>query len=192
MARYILGGVPRSGKSNLASRLNRLAGISRLPADSLVSTFWDVFPEHGISHFRRNHRAACRDFWPFLKRLLDHLEYEGMDFSLDVYHLLPLDAASLATAGYVVVYLGYVDVPVHEKLKEIRRHQRPGDWTAGLPDEDLVRLITRFKAESKDLRHACQEHGVRYYDTSEGVQSVVEGLANVLLGDGMQPDRSED
>ncbi len=164
MSHIIIAGVPRSGKTTLARRLNAEFGVSIVTADALVSTLDAVFPEHGITHFGDDHAATCRAFRGVFHEFVRHLAYERHRFVVDVYHMLPADLADLA-AEAPVLFLGYADADPQTKLSAIRRHERPHEWSADLTDPQLLQLIHRFIHESAAARAACADLPIRYIET---------------------------
>ncbi len=165
MKNIIIGGVPRSGKTTLAKRLKEKFGYSIVSGDALVSSFGKVFPEHGITHFHENHAAACIAFRPFIFELLHHLEYEGVPFALDLYHVLPQDVSDLVDS-YGIVFLGFPFADVAEKCSNIRNKAKPQDWTEDLSQAQLQQIVRRFVTESKELSKSCIDFGIPFIDSS--------------------------
>lgn len=164
----VIAGVPRSGKSGLSRIFARMQSYSHFPADSIVSSLADVYPELGIGR-GEDHETICRRFRPFLEQMVNHQSYEQIRFVLDIYHLLPDDAAEIfPKERFVVTFLGYPRADVARKFKEIRKFESPRCWTAALDDRELKRLIERYIEESRSLEQGCAALNLAFIDVSDG------------------------
>ena len=170
----LIGGVSRSGKSTLAKRLCRQAGMSYMPLDSLISTLESLYPGAGMRHMDDN-RVFSRQLALFIAELSGHLEYEEMDFILDPYQLFPVDYMEiLAERRLPIVYLGYPHLSAADKLRAIRGHQRAQDWSKDMPDSELLPILEQFIAESKLMHQQCREHGLPFFDSGTDFDAAIE------------------
>jgi hypothetical protein len=181
MTHLIVAGVPRAGKSVLAEGLARARGLSRLPADSLVSALRDAWPELGVDHLE-DHDLACARFKPFLRSWLGHVVYEDTPCVVDLYHLRPADVAEVAPPPWITLYLGYPRVDPAAKLRSIRGHAGPGDWTEALDDAALLALVERCVGESRRLEADCAELGLPFFDTGGDFEAAVASAFAALEG----------
>jgi predicted kinase len=160
MRNIIVVGAPRSGKSILARRLSAALGFSHIPADAVVAAFGAILPEHGIRRSGLPHAEICRSFRPFLIEFLRQLDAQGLRYVFDCCHLLPEDAARYVDLGrYAVIFLGYPDQNAEEKLKEIRHHDGPSDWTVAISDRELLANVLDYITQSRELRRGCLNYG---------------------------------
>ena len=116
---FIIGGVPQSGKSSLAKRLQGEFKATIFPLDAIVSSMDSAFPQLGITHFTSNQRIVCENLSPFIQALAQHTKYEGLNFVIEGYHISPKTASVLHKEGFQCVFLGYVDINVETKITEI-------------------------------------------------------------------------
>lgn len=182
MKNVIIAGVPRSGKSLLAHRLRERLHYSHFPLDAIVSTFGKVFPEHGISHYEKDHVKMCNSFKPFLFELLRHLEYEDINFIADTYHIKPADLPDFPSLKkYKIIFLGYPSVSAQDKCVGIRRYARAGDWTNELSDKQLESLVQCYIEESKLLQESCEKTDIRFVDTSRDLTGILDKICNEIV-----------
>jgi hypothetical protein len=163
MLRALVFGVPRSGKSRLASRLVTEYQVSHLPVDSLVSALGVAFPRFGVGRQYSDSKSASA-IAPLLREWVPHLDYERLGYVVEGYHINVETAAELTGLGVRTVALGYSTVDELEKCQEIRMFERPQDWTASLSDSELLDFVRRYREESAVLHRACSERSLEYFD----------------------------
>lgn len=177
MPNYIVAGVPRSGKSTLAKILSAEFGLSVISGDALVSSFMNVLPGSGITHYGDSHAANCEALEPFLREYLRQMEQEQIPYVLDIYHLLPSSLAVLRESHRICV-LGYPEVDPGRKLASMRSQEGELDWTVDLSDAQLLELVHRFIAESRALQKECAALDIPFVDTArEGAVALDTALA---------------
>jgi adenylate kinase family enzyme len=183
MKNFIIGGVPRSGKSILSKRLCSELNITYFPLDSLVSTFGRVFPQLGITHTSASdHLAVCSRLWPFIREWITHLVYEDLSFLIDGYHLQPTNIRKdINPQAFNILFLGYPDAQPAQKAAEIRQYARIGDWTETLDEEALSALVRRYVDESKHLQAECQHYGFDFIDVSHGFSAMLDEAMVMML-----------
>jgi adenylate kinase family enzyme len=182
MKNFIIGGVPRSGKSILSKRLCSTLAMAYFPLDSLVSTFGRVFPELGISHTSEDHIAVCDQLWPFVCEWITHLVYEDLSFLFDGYHLQPTNIRKdIDPQAFNILFLGYPHAQPAQKAAEIRQYARKGDWTETLDEEALTALVRRYIDESKHLQAECLQYGFDFIDLSHGFPNQLTEVSFAIL-----------
>ncbi|MEM7530745.1 MAG: hypothetical protein AAF639_01100 [Chloroflexota bacterium] len=168
----IIAGTPRSGKTILAKRIHKAMGYSLMPADAIVSSFGQIFPKHGISHYEE-HGSVCATFEPFFLAWIEHLRYENFAFVIDVYHVTPQSLAALKDRDCVVC-LGYPTISPELKCTQIRHYANPQDWTTDLSDLQLRQLVERYINQSQQLEQSCKELGIPFADTGTDFQQSIQ------------------
>ncbi len=175
-------GVPRSGKSCLATRLASALDLNHYSVDALVSAFGEVFPEVGIGR-QFEDSASETSLEPFLLRWVRHLDYERVGYVLEGYHISAKMAATLSEQGFRVAALGYQVVDTDQKVREIRAAEHTGDWSSQLSDSELFDLVVRYQTESTKLQGACEEHGLAFFEMSKARDSSLDlVLQHLSLG----------
>lgn len=180
----IIAGVPRSGKSTVSKQLQKRLNMSYLPCDSLISTLGKLHPQLGITHFEKA-GVVSKKVASFLAELIKHIEYEEEAMILDVYQLFPYDLGRYElNRQHKVAFFGYPDIAAEEKLNDIRKHARPGDWSEELPDTDLLSIIDRYIAESNIIRAECKDMGLPFFDTGRIFDKAVSAAVDWLTRKG--------
>lgn len=162
----IISGVSRSGKSTLARKVAHYFDMEYYPFDALVSTFEEIFPESGFFHSDRNEEISpvvAR----FIKSFAAHLEYEGLDAVIDTYQLFPGDymEQELFHTG-PALWLGYPWIAGESKLRDIRSAEKSGDWTAQLDNDALLKVISDYLGESREMYRQCINQGLPFFATA--------------------------
>jgi hypothetical protein len=179
---FVIGGVPRSGKTTVSRRLSKELGISHLPLDALISAFEVHFPEHGIMHQKLTLEEISRNFLPFASTYFEEMEFEGTSFCADSYHILPAGAVTLASVPKSnIIYLGYPRASVRQKLADIRNYAEKDDWTADFGNSEMEPLVQRFIDQSKFIEAECKKHGIPFVDTSTDFEVSLESAFQRLL-----------
>jgi 2-phosphoglycerate kinase len=176
----LIGGVSRSGKSTLVSRIRQLKPhLTYICGDALVTTFENVFPSFGIKHIDE-HSRICACFDPFLFDYLENLEYErATPFILDTYHMLPEQVARRELQKkYGVIFLGYPTYDPARKLKEIRTYDPATSWTNDVTDEELADCIEGYLSVSRIMQQQCKQYGIPFIDM--GAVAFDEGIKKAL------------
>jgi hypothetical protein len=171
--RFLIIGVPRSGKSRLALRLARAKVINHYPVDSLVSAIGEAYPDIGVGR-QFEDAMTTASLAPLLLKWIRHLDYEGTGYVLESYHISVDTAEILSDKGFRVAALGYASVDVDHKCRAIRAFETKGDWTVSLTDSALADLVVRFKVESAHIQEQCERHGLAYFDVGTGSDDALE------------------
>lgn len=161
----IVAGASRSGKSLLAIQLCQKHNFNYYPLDPVISTLENLYPETKIKH-QDDNLYFSPVIAEFIKELIGHLEYEGLDLILDTYQLYPQDYHKVFPARNVpIIYLGYPDLTPERKLNHIKAQQRKEDWTADTDDQALCVILEDFIRESLVMKDQCEELDIPFFDT---------------------------
>jgi hypothetical protein len=133
-----------------------------------------VFPQCGITHYGASFEGMCRDQEPFLFELTRQLDFEGISYILDCYHILPAFVLKgLNWKHSEAVFLGYPNADPEQKLHDIRKYARSPDWTPDIPDTEMLENITKFIAQSRFLQSECDGLGLTFIDTGEDFEGTI-------------------
>ena len=179
--RFIIGGVPQSGKSSLAKKLGDQFEASIFPLDAIVSSIHDAFPQLDITHFTPNPRIVCEKLSTFTQALARHTKYEDLNFVIEGYHISPKTASVLHKEGFKCVFLGYVDVNVEAKITEIRTYTRMDHWTTSLSDYELGNLIIRYQKESREIQAECFKLGIPFVEANHVPAAINQAWTELVV-----------
>ena len=179
--RFIIGGVPQSGKSSLSKKLRDKFGASIFPLDAIVSSMHDAFPQLDITHFTSNPRIVCEKLSTFTQALARHTKYEGLNFVIEGYHISSKTASVLHKEGFKCVFLGYVDVNVEAKIAEIRTYTPVDHWTTSLSDYELENLIIRYQKESREIQVECFKLGIPFVETNHVPAAINQAWTELVV-----------
>lgn len=181
---YIIGGAPRSGKTELARMLLKERGIPYFSADYLTSGFHHGLPEFGVFH-EQDSTARAEKLWPILKCMLKSIAIGEREYTVEGDIFQPRDIAALMKECKSVrtCFLGYPDVVPQQKIKHIRNF--PGEsnnWTAEKPDDEILALIEEGAKFSAYLKEECKLTGLDFFDTATSFRDAVTAAAGRLNG----------
>lgn len=180
MKNLIIAGASRAGKSMVAKAVAKRLNISYIPFDSIISTVGNLYPEHGVNHYDDT-LCASKEIAAFLKEFLSHLEYEGINFIIDIYQIKPLDLAdAIDLDNYKVIYIGYPTIPLEDKIYAVRHAARPQDWTEDISDEELAPIIKGFIEDSIVLTDQCQKAHIPFVDTTDNFEDSIRYAIDYL------------
>lgn len=178
---YIVGGVPRSGKTQVRKLFLREHTISGITTDILRGGFQNGLPEFGIYRGQSSEERS-RKLWPFLRGMIEEFKYYESDFVLEGANLIPDLVKEVKNFDYVrICFLGYGNIDPEVKARDIRNYPSEAEWTTNILDTDLLGIITRNIENSKILEERCREFGLAYFDTSNNFSMTVRDSVNYLL-----------
>ncbi|MDE5889330.1 MAG: hypothetical protein K2H20_04855, partial [Bacilli bacterium] len=151
----IIAGTPRAGKTPVCSELLKY-GFTHYKMDSIKRGICDAFgyDQHDWNFLNEKIAKVIKTI--ILENSSDTvagLEY----YAIDTCHILPKDI-SLFNNDVLVVYLGYADIDVEEKVKEIRLNDKGHYWSSKVSDDVLRRMINANVNLSKEIREDCKRY----------------------------------
>ncbi len=183
---YLVSGTSRSGKTVIARKLMKEYQIPYLSTDWLMMGFNDGIPEYGIHHLLWPNEIA-KKMWPFLKGMIDNMIFDGMDYVIEGEAMLPELVAELLKKypGKIkVVFVGYADISVHEKVKLVKEFcDRDDDWLISESDAYIKDHIGNMIGYSKMIKEGCEKHNLPYFDTSKDFLKSIDKAIEFMVGD---------
>ncbi len=183
----IIAGVPRAGKTTLCSLLSDSSRYQHLTMDAIVMALESAFPETKIKH------TDCWDFLPTSKQLIKFIQeiittdnYAKLPYrlALDLYHITPQEYAENINKEYCSIYfLGYPDISVQEKFKQIRIHDTIYDWTSQREDKIVLEHIEKYIEISQFLEEECRKYQLPFINVSNNREEILKKLANEIIQD---------
>ena len=171
---YIIGGASRSGKTLLSRRAVVEKKIPYFPLDGLFGALANGAPELGIQYGDSLINRPVK-MWPISKHLINFFFDEERDFLIEGDSILPSQVNELLAAGKPVkcCFVGYTELSKDEKLALVRKyHQGDIDWTKGISDEEMLRMIDEMIQFSKYLKEECEKYNIKYFDVSHDFDGV--------------------
>lgn len=167
MKNVIIAGVSRAGKSTLAKKIAQDYQMTYIPFDSIVSTLEEMYPQIGVSHMDENIQMS-KKIAVFLKTFIKHLEYENINYVLDLYQVFPCDIKrAFKEDTHTLIYMGYSSLCAEDKLAYVREHARCKDWTKQTDDKEMIRILDLFIKESRLMEQQCKKEKITFFDTGK-------------------------
>jgi hypothetical protein len=120
--------------------------------------FNDGIPEYGIHHLLWPNEIAEK-MWPFLLGMIDSMLVDGMDYVIEGEAVLPQLVADLVEKHpdkIKVVFLGYTEINVEDKVALIKEHRKSvNDWLTSESDDYIRDHIGNMIAYSKMIKNGC-------------------------------------
>lgn len=179
---YIIGGVPRSGKTVLQDYILKKHKISGISTDLLRDGLEIGVPEFGITK-NQNDLERSHILWPYFKGiLLERVNYKNK-LVIEGANFLPSYLNELKELKYIkVCFLGYHSTSVEDKFKSIQNESSADDdWTQDLTDTELKDDIKNWIKVSKFYKSECKKYRIKYFDTSKDFSKAIELAVNFLI-----------
>lgn len=174
----IIAGTPRAGKTTVCLELLKY-GFIHYKMDSIKRGICEVFGYDQHDWNFLNQRIAKLINTVICENATDTVS--GLEYyAIDTCHVLPKDV-SLIDKDVLVIYLGYADISVDEKISEIRLNDKEHYWSSKVDNVTLRKMIEANIDLSKRLREECKEYGIKYFDTSYKRDDVLYDVVDFIL-----------
>lgn len=181
----IIAGVPRAGKTTVCSKLAHSLKYQHLAMDAVMIAFEEGLPEAGIRHTDRwDLVETSKQIIKFVARMAKTENYDKFDYRLafDLYHITPKDYFENVDKNYCDIYfLGYPNITVEEKLKEIRKFDTQYDWTSKREDDIVREHLKDYIDISKYFQDECKKYQLPFVDISHNREKVIDDLVKNIL-----------
>ncbi|AFY54713.1 hypothetical protein Riv7116_2187 [Rivularia sp. PCC 7116] len=165
MKTVVIGGVCRTGKSRLANKVFQNTKSTVFHGDHLMNILYNNFT--GL------------DKNQFPKVLIKLIRNMGKEFRytriFESCHVDPIIAKSkLNCPSYIFLFLGYPQVNIDRKIRELREYaaKNPECWTHQHEDDSLISHIKEYALLSREQQIKCQQANIPYFDTSDNFNYV--------------------
>ena len=180
---YIIGGASRSGKTIIAKKLSAQLGIPYLSLDWIMMGFTNGIPEYGV-HDKLFPDEIAERLWNFIKAMLESMIHVETDCVIEGEALLPeliIELLQKHTEQVKVCFLGYTEVDVERKAKEIKDFSNiKNDWLNDKSDAYITDHIQNMIAHSSNIKKSCEEYQLKYIDTSMAFKGAVDKTIRYL------------
>ena len=182
---YIVSGSSRSGKTITAKKINLEKGISYLSLDWIVMGFTNGIPEYGV-HDKLFPDEIARGTWTFIKAMIESMLYNETECVIEGEAILPELISELINKypqKIRIVFLGYTDISVKQKVKEIKIYsQDKNDWLLEHPDNYIIDHVINMVVHSQMIKESCTYYDLPYFDTSaDFMSSIDQAISHLLL-----------
>ena len=181
MSNIIIAGVPRAGKSTVASLLSRRFGYQRISMDAIIAGFEKCFPETGVNTYQGlssmdTLRVISGKMAPFVRVMLENSGFDpGM--VVDMYQLLPEDYVKhIHGVDCGIIYLITSDVTPEERFRIQREYDTEKDYTFHRTDEELLENAGYIVEQSLLMKEQCERYGLPYYETAKNREQTIQRL----------------
>lgn len=181
---YLIGGVPRAGKSILRKEILDRYKISGLDIATLHSMIEAVLPRIGNVEIPEG-TPVDEYMWPWLNAFIEQrLAVSNEYFVLEGDYFSPESLVQYKdNPNCKVCFILYADMPVSEKMSNIRlKSNYSSEWGSEITDDMLQRLVEESIERSQRYKKMCQLLGIEYFDTSEDFEAKIEEAMQYLLG----------
>ena len=172
----MIGGIPRVGKSTLASLILDRNHVSSLSTD-VIRNLLDFSPAKvGIKDVEESKKYEV--FFPYLLQFLKIIQNKYSNYVVEGDLFLPVQVSILERDIDVkCCFLGSSNLTL-EDLK----HQDPGlDWVSRFPLVEQLELPEKFMEKSEMFRQQAVEYNYPYFDIYPDRQSTLEDAYEVLM-----------
>lgn len=176
---YLIGGAPRTGKSNLAKLLVTEKMMSSFSTDFL----YDIDQVEAITNFDRlDIIEKGRAFFPILERIIGNVERQTENCVIDGDVILPSQASQLAkTHNIKSCFLGFSTI-TFEEILEFGGHFNWPKYKLenGMADE-VTDLVERTIHKSEVIKSERARYNQQYFDLSLDFKSAQMNALRSLL-----------
>lgn len=167
---YLIGGTARVGKSHLAKLIVKNKHIPFFPTDALIQTLKDLTPQLGIAD-RLPYPELGERFYPYLERLIYHLNLRLDDYLIEGEVILPRFIPKLAQKFSIkAVFLGNSQITLPQLLK----YPGKNNWVAKLNKKDQAILAPWIKQSTEFFEKDCLKHHQTYFDLGQNYHQTLK------------------
>lgn len=176
---YLIGGMPRVGKSTLAKMILERNKISWIPLDIIRGALHSMSPNLGIKEGKDWWIGHHEKFFPFVKKLIHRINESNISYTLEGDSFLPEHAGFLTKKyGIKACFLGVskLELDTLANFKGVTDY-----WLKDLPKEKLVNLSHWIIEKSKEYNMECEKYGIKYFDVSSDYSKTLEEAYEYLM-----------
>lgn len=179
---YVVGGVPRAGKSTLRKLFLNRQKVSGFSTDLIRDILKKTYPE--IEHFKNGpDLEEAKRFLPLWGTLLHYTDYYIDSWFIEGANFLPDEIAKFKDRNIKSCFLLYSNSTPEEVFERVRKFDsiKKKDWTLEVPDKKLLDFCKTWVADSKFLEEECKKAGIKVFDVGSSYNEVIEEAYQFLL-----------
>lgn len=181
---YLISGASRSGKTIIAKKVSAQLGIPYLSLDWIMMGFTNGIPEYGI-HDKLFPDEIAQRLWSFLKAMAESMIHVETDCVIEGEAILPelmIELAKEYPDKMKICFLGYTDVNVDKKFKEIKKFSNEkNDWLEDKSDSYIKDHVKNMIVHSRKIKKSCIDFSMGYFDTSKKFFDTLENVEKYLV-----------
>lgn len=176
MKNLLIAGVAKSGKSTICGKICEEEKYNHIPFDYITASMKRNYPEWGVKSdviINDTSKILCTLF----KTIADIINDTDEKFIIDCAHIYPHDIANkLDLNKWKIIFVGYPNIDVDEKVKNIRKYDING-WTTKKSDGELKAIINKLKEISNIIKQECDKYNFTFIDTSNNFEYVINNIS---------------
>ena len=176
MKNLLIAGVAKSGKSTICEKICEEGKYNHIPFDYITASMKRNYPEWGVKSdviINDTSKILCTLF----KTITDIINDTDEKFIIDCAHIYPHDIVNkLDLNKWKIIFVGYPNIDVDEKIKNIRKYDING-WTTKKSDGELRTIINKLKDISNIIKQECDKYNFKFIDTSNNFEYVINNLS---------------
>ena len=178
---YLIGGMPRTGKSQLTQLLQEQLGCSVFGTDELIELFGNVVPEYGLRS-DIDWQLKKAKVKPIILNLLKIYQKQGKNLIIEGAMVRAEDYGEYLDIDPELkcVFLGCCDITIDQKLQNCRENPTQNDWFLKETEAEQYRLIAEIISISKEIKGICTSSKIPYFDTSQNFNQTLNKALQFL------------
>ena len=188
MKNILIMGIGRAGKTTLSQMLkDKYNSYNLIHSDSLK---WAMIRAEDKEKYYRINVEKQKEFEHskyFQKTLLDFFnslilkDKNHYGYIFESGQLEPKTVKEMIDfENTIVVCLGLGKLNIDEMIELCIEHDIEKDWTFRLPREYLKKHAIDWYSANEMLKKECPEYGIKYYDTSENREQVLDEIMDEI------------
>lgn len=136
-----------------------------MSGDSIRNAFINIYPE--LCYNTKN-TVDKIDFLKFINWVINE---NNVHLKRQVYNVIDSADINIKNSKKVfkdclIIALGSKDISISDMTKNIKKYDKPQDWTYGYNEKDLIAISKETIIKSKKLYEDCIINNIPYFDTS--------------------------
>ena len=168
---YIITGIAKSGKTLISQEMKHRFNLSVFSTDYIMMMlhYSDESPDLDIN---ASDSTVARKIEPYVYGLIKAMVHQREDVVIEGVHFTPEFSERLLREFHVnlrIVYLGYKDMSVEEKVKELKSHRKRmnNPWIFNHKGQKIEEIVAYMIKESDRLFNECFEHNLLYFEVED-------------------------
>lgn len=185
---YLIGGVPRSGKSYFSKLLAKKLDIALIDYDDITQTFQDMYPEYGLfMEMNQDEREALA--LPIVLSLIKRYRKMNQSIIIEGDHFNVHDWITYCKHSdnqLKLCFFCYANITPEQKVAiNTQSIRKKYCWFEPLMLEQKLKIAQTFITKSNIIKNQLQsvnDSRIQYYDTQLHFDEVMNDAMNWIIG----------